>query len=93
MMLIEDEPGSGCYFNLHKSLGIVTASLVVVRVFWRLLNRPQPMSAAIPAWQRQRSKATQGRLYLLMILVPVAGYITASDTENGVQWFGLTTPQ
>ena len=93
MMLIEDEPGSGCYFNLHKSLGIVTASLVVVRVFWRLLNRPQPLSAAMLAWQRQLTKGTQGLLYLLMVLVPVVGYMGASYTKSGVQRFGLATPQ
>ena len=93
MMSIEDEPGSGWYFNLHKSLGIVIASLVVVRVCWRLLNRPQPLSASTPKWRRQLSKATQGLLYLLMALVPIAGYIGASYTKNGVQWFGLATPQ
>lgn len=93
MMSIEDEPGSGWYFNLHKSLGIVMASLVVVRIGWRSLNRPEPLSTEIPKWQRQLSQATQWLLYLLMVLVPVAGYIGASYSKKGVQWFGLVTPQ
>ena len=93
MMSIEDEPGSGWYFNLHKSLGIVTALLVALRIGWRSLNRPEPLAAAIPKWQRQLSQATQGLLYLLMVLVPIAGYVGASYSKNGVQWFGLATPQ
>jgi cytochrome b561 len=92
MMSIEDEPGSGWYFNLHKSLGIVMALLVAVRIGWRSLNRPEPLSTAIPKWQRQLSQATQGLLYLLMVLVPFAGYIGASYTKKGVLWFGLATP-
>jgi len=42
MMSIEDEPGSGWYFNLHKSLGIVMASLVAVRIGWRSLTGRSP---------------------------------------------------
>lgn len=93
MMSIEDEPGSGWYFNLHKSLGIVLALLVVVRIGWRSRNRPEPLSTVIPKWQRQLSRATQWLLYLLMVLVPAAGYIGASYTKKGVLWFGLATPQ
>ncbi len=93
MMSIEDEPGSGWYFNLHKSLGIAMAMLLVARLGWRLMNTPEPLSDAIPKWQRQLSRATQWLLYLLMALVPVAGYIGASYTKKGVQWFGLATPQ
>jgi cytochrome b561 len=92
MMSIEDAPGSGWYFDLHKSFGITLALLVVARVGWRLLNRPEPLPAAIAKWQRKLSKATQWLLYLLMALVPAAGYLGASYSKNGVQWFGLATP-
>lgn len=92
MMSIEDEPGSGWYFDLHKSLGITLALLVVARVGWRFLNRPEPLSAAIPKWQHKLSRVTQRLLYLLMVLIPVAGYLGASYTKKGVQWFGFATP-
>lgn len=93
MMSIEDEPGSGSYFNLHKSLGITMALLLAARIGWRLLNRPDPLSAAVPKWQRKLAQATQGLLYLLMVLVPAAGYLGASYSKKGAQWFGLATPQ
>ena len=49
MMLIENEPGIGWCFNLRGSLGMTTTLLLVARVGWRLLNRPEPLCAAKPS--------------------------------------------
>lgn len=92
MMSIEDEPGSGWYFDLHKSVGIVIALLVGARVVWRLKNRPEPLPASVPIWQAKLAVATQAMLYLLMVLVPLAGYLGASFSKAGVRFFGLATP-
>src|SRR4051794_4060534 len=35
MMEIERQPGADWYFNLHRSLGLSVAVLVVLRVIWR----------------------------------------------------------
>lgn len=43
MMFIEHEPGAETFFDLHKSIGLVIATLVAVRLLWRLTHRPEPL--------------------------------------------------
>lgn len=92
MMTIEDAPGSIWYFDLHRSLGLVFAVLVALRLVWRLTHRPEPLPAILPAWQLRIAHWTQFLLYVLMVLMPVTGYLGASYSKKGVQFFGINTP-
>ena len=93
MMQIEKNPGSAWYFDLHKSFGLVIALLVAARLAWRLTHRAQTLPATVPIWQRQLSLATQASMYVLMLLVPLTGYLGASYSKAGVRLFGLSTPR
>jgi cytochrome b561 len=92
MMLIKREPGSEQLFDLHKSIGLIIAAFVVARVLWRLTHRPEPLPAG-PAWSARLAAITHVLLYVLMILLPITGYLGASYSKAGVRWFGLATPQ
>jgi cytochrome b561 len=92
MMWIEHQPGSEQFFELHKSIGLIIATLVVVRVLWRLTHRPEPRPAG-PAWEARLASATHGVLYVLMVALPITGYLGASFSKAGVQWFGIATPR
>jgi len=92
MMLIEHEPGSEQWFDLHRSIGLVIAAFVAARVLWRLTHRPEPLPPG-PAWSARFAAITHPVLYLLMILLPITGYLGASYTKSGVRWFGLATPR
>lgn len=92
MMSIEREPGSGWYFDLHKSIGVLVLLLVVARLIWRVQNLPQPLPASMPRWQIVLSRGIHVLLYLLMLLIPISGYLGASYSKSGVQVFGLATP-
>jgi cytochrome b561 len=93
MMSIEHEPGADRLFDLHKSAGLLVGLLVVVRVGVRLLNKPQPLPVSVAPWQVKLSLVTQFGLYLLMLLMPLTGYIGASYSKSGVPFFGLATPR
>jgi cytochrome b561 len=93
MLAIEDEPGSGWYFDQHKSIGLVVALLVIVRIAWRFGPGSVAPAAASPDWQDKLAKAVQRLQYLLMVLMPLSGYLGASYSKSGVAWFGLATPR
>ena len=93
MMAFENEPGSGWIFDMHKSFGLVIASLVAARVVWRLTHRPQALPASVPRWQARLAAAAQGALYVLIVLLPVTGYVGASYSKAGVRFFGWATPR
>jgi cytochrome b561 len=93
MMSIEEQPGSGWYFDLHKSIGVVISVLVATRLIWRLRHRPAALPASMPAWQRRAALITQWLLYGLMVAMPLAGYLGSAYSKAGMAVFGAMTPR
>jgi len=73
----------------HKSVGITILGLAVLRVAWRLLDRPPPLPAAMPGWQRIAARLTHWALYALLFAMPVTGWMMSSAANYPVSWFGL----
>ena len=78
-------------FNLHKSVGLVLLALMLVRLGWRLLHPPPPLSG-LPHWQRVLASWTHRLLYASLIVQPVAGYLGSVFSGYPVKWFGVTLP-
>lgn len=85
--------------DLHKSIGITVIGLVVLRVLWKVGHPgPAPMAALKP-WERKLSVGTHHLLYLLMVLVPLAGWLHDSAWKaaaghplvlyGAIPWFRL----
>lgn len=77
------------FYNLHKSIGLTVAILVLIRLWWRFRNPPPPLPSSVPAWQVQASKLSHALLYLCLILMPVSGFSASQFTKYGVTYFGL----
>ncbi len=92
MMSIEEQPGSAWYFDLHKSLGLTVALLVVLRLGWRMIRPPARLPETLVRWQTTAAKFTHFALYVLLVLMPLTGYLGASFGGDGVAFFGLPTP-
>ncbi|MFN0039207.1 MAG: cytochrome b [Burkholderiales bacterium] len=82
-------PDRAFYFNLHKSLGVTTAILVAIRLWWRARNPPPLLPASLPNWQVQASKISHALLYLCLILMPLSGFSASQFTKYGVNYFEL----
>src|SRR5690242_2800381 len=68
-------PMRGTYVNFHKSTGITIAVLILARIVWRLLHAPPALPAFMPTWQRTVARANHIALYVLMLTMPLSGYI------------------
>ena len=82
-------PERAFFFNLHKSIGVTTAILVLIRLWWRFRNPPPPLPSSVPAWQVQASKLSHALQYLCLILMPLSGFSASQFTKYGVTYFGL----
>ncbi|MGQ0457656.1 MAG: cytochrome b [Hyphomicrobium sp.] len=74
-------PGSSFHFALyqwHKSIGVTILVLSVFRLIWRLLHRPPPLPAAMPAWEKRLATASHATLYALLIALPLTGWAMVS---------------
>ncbi|MDY7540711.1 cytochrome b [Undibacterium sp. RTI2.1] len=92
MMSIEDEPGSGWYFDQHKSFGILVLILILIRIVWRIRHKPEPLSDNVPGWQKNLASIIQWLLYGSMFAMPIIGFIGTSYTKRGVSLFGMKLP-
>ena len=80
-------PDKTATYALHKSLGLCALALVAVRLLWRWQHRPAPLARVTP--QERLATAVHHLLYLLLALVPLAGYLSASFTKYPMKLFGM----
>lgn len=74
-------------YALHKSVGLTLLALVVVRVIWRLLaGAPAPV-AGTPTWQSRIASLTHVALYVLLLAIPLSGWLFNSASGYPLQWF------
>ncbi|MBX3703349.1 MAG: cytochrome b [Steroidobacteraceae bacterium] len=72
----------------HKSVGITILALAVIRLAWRLIDRPPP-PPPMPRWQLLASRATHWGFYALLFALPLSGWMMSSASNYPVSWFGL----
>lgn len=91
-LIMTELPKTPKYFwvyDLHKSTGLLVLALVLVRIGWRLYaGKPRPLPE-VPAWQRRVAGVTHALLYILMLAIPLSGWLY--DSASGLRplrWYG-----
>ncbi len=67
--------------QLHKSVGITVLLLSLARLGWRLANPPPPEPAGLAGWEQVLSKLVHVGLYVIMIGMPITGWIMVSASR------------
>lgn len=62
-------------FIYHKNVGVLLLLLVVARLAWRLIVPPPAFPQDMPRWQARIAGFTHVAVYVLLFIVPIAGYI------------------
>jgi cytochrome b561 len=62
----------------HKTLGISILLFSLVRLAWRLTHRPPPLAPHLKAWERWLAHIVHCGFYVLMIGLPLTGWIMVS---------------
>lgn len=76
-------------YGLHKATGIVILGLVVLRLLWRFTNPTPKLPADMPWIERMAAHAGHAGLYLLMIGMPLSGWLMSSAAGFPVSVYGL----
>jgi cytochrome b561 len=74
--------------SLHKSIGLTVLLLAVLRLLWKLLNRPHPTPIDGVMWQRKAATVGHFILYVLIFLQPLSGWAQSSAMGYPVSLFG-----
>jgi cytochrome b561 len=73
----------------HKWIGVTIFALVWVRLVWRLIHGAPAPVAGTPAWQARAAHLAHGVLYVLMVAVPLTGYLMSQASGIPVVYFGV----
>jgi cytochrome b561 len=76
-------------YSWHKWNGVTIFALVLLRLSWRLFNPPPPLPGEMPNWERRAAEASHRLLYILMLAMPVSGWLMSSAKGFQTVWFGL----
>ena len=76
------------WYQWHKWIGITIFLLTSLRVLWRL-RHPPPPPVPMPDWQRRAATVSHVALYVLLLLIPLSGWVYSSATGVQVVYLGL----
>jgi cytochrome b561 len=79
--------------SLHKSFGLTIVALTFVRLGWRLANPPPPLPTYFGAAERLLAKAGHWAFYVVMLVLPLSGWIMADRNTRPLGWFGVPVPK
>lgn len=72
----------------HKTIGMLVLGLALLRLVWRLFNRPPPLPPTMSRWEVLAAKVGHGLLYGLIIALPISGWLYTSAAGLGDFWWG-----
>jgi cytochrome b561 len=76
-------------YSWHKWGGVTLFMLVLLRLAWRLAHRPPALPGSMSQPQRFAAHAGHALLYVLMLAIPLSGWLMSSAKGFQTVWFGL----
>ena len=84
-------PSRDWIYTLHKSVGLTILSLVAFRLAWRAAHPAPPLAGNLARWERTSAFASHWLLYLILIGMPVSGFLLSAAAGHPTSYFGLFT--
>ncbi|RAU18182.1 cytochrome b [Nitrincola tibetensis] len=85
------DPGYRIYPNIHRSIGILVACLLIIRLIWSAMM-PKPLIHSSSSLETIAAKAGHISLYLLLMIVVSSGYMISTADGRSIQvfdWFSV----
>ena len=76
-------------YSWHKWAGVTVFFLVWLRLLWRLTHRPPAHPPGMAKLHQGAAHAGHFALYVLMIGIPVSGWLMSSAKGFQTVWFGV----
>jgi cytochrome b561 len=89
MTRVSSGPTQDALYNFHKSLGVLIFILMVLRLVNRLAAGALAPESEIASWQKTLSSIVHTSFYVLLLAMPIVGYIANSAFGAATPFFGL----
>lgn len=77
------------FYAWHKWLGVTVFALAVLRLLWRASHPAPPLPETMPTWQRGAAHGLHWALYVLMLAIPLAGWLMSSAKGFQTVYLGV----
>lgn len=77
------------WYSWHKWAGVTAFLLVIVRLLWRWQHTPPPLDAHMDPLTMRLAHWGHAGLYVLMIVIPLSGWLMSSAKGFQTVWFGV----
>jgi len=81
--------------QVHKATGLTILALMILRLLWRWINPLPQLPTTTPTWQKLSSRSLHRLLYLILIIMPLTGWMmsTAAGRATNFWWlFKVNVP-
>ncbi len=76
-------------YSWHKWAGVTAFLLVWFRLLWRVTHRPPALPASMSPVMQFAAHAGHCLLYVLMLVIPLSGWLMSSAKGFQTVWFGV----
>lgn len=78
-------------WGYHMAFGLIILALTLGRLAWRLTHKVPPLPASLKSWEAALARTVHVIFYVLLIGLPIGGWLAKSLFGSGVDIFGLFT--
>lgn len=86
---LENSPFKFSIFSWHKSIGTLVLILAMLRLSWKFINIAPAHLPSHQKWEITLAKIVHVLLYVVMIAMPLSGWIMSSAGDFRYSFFGL----
>ncbi len=88
---IQNKELQGLIYTIHELTGLVVLTLGVIFALWSLNNQKPGYPINMPRWEQGLACIVRFGLYILLIAMPLSGWITATAAGYAPDFFGYFT--
>lgn len=85
----QEGPNAGLWMATHKANGISILLLTLFRLGWRVKHPAIPLPEGTPRWQRLAARTTHVLFYVVLLVMPLTGWLASSAAGRAIEWYGL----
>lgn len=73
----------------HKALGMLALLAGMSYVLWAIVSRAPAPLPSLAAWERLAARGVHLTLFVMMVAIPLTGYLVSTSAGDGIWIFGL----
>lgn len=76
-------------YGWHKWIGLAVLAVTLVRLGWRWRHPAPALPPALAPWEHKAAKMAHALIFILLLAMPLSGWLMTSAAGLPVFWFGL----